>query len=76
MKELELTVRILMFGEYENTCTFYIEIPSDTPEDKEMEVMMDALAPEVEGEYGYYDEWEDGNISWTLEQWEVINENA
>lgn len=76
MRELDLTVRIYIHGEYENTCTFFVEIPSDTSEDKEMEVMMEALRPEVEGEYGYYDEWEDGGISWTLETWEVINENA
>lgn len=75
MKELELTVRIYIRGEYENTCTFYVEIPEDTPEEGEMTAMMQALQPEVEGEYGYYDEWEDGEISWTLDTWEEMNIN-
>jgi len=70
MKELELTVRISFYGEYENTATYYIEIPEDTPEDKEMDVMMSELNPLIFDEYGDYEEWEDGNISWTLEAWE------
>lgn len=40
-----------------------------------MTAMMQALQPEVEGEYGYYDEWEDGEISWTLDTWEEMNIN-
>jgi len=75
MIELEVTVRIYFHQQYENTLTFYIEIPEDTPENKEMEVMMAALRPEVEGEYGYYEEWENGEISWTLCTWEQLNIN-
>lgn len=72
MRELELTVRISMDGEYLNTETFDIDIPEDTPEDLEMEVMMTELYPLVKAEYGDTDEWEDGVVSWTLEEWEVI----
>lgn len=72
MRELELTVRISMDGEYLNTETFEIEIPEDTSEDDEMGVMMTELHPLVEAEYGDTDEWENGEVSWTLEEWEDI----
>lgn len=72
MKELQLSVRYYLFGEYENSCTMYIEIPEDTPDEKEMEVMMKELQPEMEGEFGYYEEWKSGDFSWTLEEWETI----
>lgn len=72
MKELELEVRLSMHGEFENGLTVYIEIPENTPEDKEMEVMMAALSIEMADMYDDYEEWEDGNISWTLENWEEL----
>ena len=71
MKNLELTVRVYFHGEYENTETRYIEIPKDTPEDKEMEVMMNELNPQMEDAYDDYEEWETGDISWTLHSWET-----
>lgn len=76
MKELQLTVRILFNGEYDNTATYYIEIPKDTPDDNLMTVMMNELYELMFDDYGDYDEWEDGEISWTLQTWEVTNENV
>jgi len=72
MKELQLEVRLSMCGVYENTLTIYIEIPEDTTEDDEMEVMMKELSVEMADKYDDYEEWEDGNISWTLENWEEL----
>lgn len=76
MKELRLTVRIFFCGEYENTATYYIEIPQDTPEEKEMNLIMGELYEVMFDNYGDYDEWEDGEISWTLDSWEVTDENV
>jgi hypothetical protein len=69
MKELELTVRISRDGEYENTENYDISIPADTSDEDEMEVMMDELRPLIEEEYEGDDDWEDGNISWELVDW-------
>ena len=74
MKEIQLTVRYYLHGEYENTCTMYIDIPEDTTTDKEMEVMMSALKLEMEGEFGYYQEWKDGDFTYTLTNWVNLDE--
>lgn len=76
MKELQLEVRIFFHGEFENSATHYVEIPMDTVEDDEMKVIMTELNQIMFDEYGDYEEWEDGNITWTLNTWEVINENV
>jgi hypothetical protein len=72
MKELQLTVRISMQGEYIETEKYHISIPEDTAEDKEMETMMTELYPLVKDEYGDSDEWEAGDINWALYTWETI----
>jgi hypothetical protein len=72
MNNLSLTVRLFMCGEYENTLTACIEIPDDTEEENMMNVMMEALHPEMENMYGDYSEWEDGEISWVLDDWEIV----
>jgi|DEB0MinimDraft_12_1074336.scaffolds.fasta_scaffold00751_5 hypothetical protein len=72
MKELQLTVRISMQGEYIETEKYHISIPEDTSEDKEMETMMTELYPLVKDEYGDSDEWEGGDITWDLDTWETI----
>jgi len=72
MKELQLEVRLSMHGEYENTLTVCIEIPKDTADENEMAVMMKELNVEMADMYDDYEEWEDGNISWTLENWEEL----
>jgi hypothetical protein len=72
MKELQLEVRLSMCGVYENTLTIYIEIPEDTTDEDEMAVMMKELNVEMADMYDDYEEWEDGNISWTLETWEEL----
>ena len=72
MKELELKVRLFFCRTFENSLTIYIEIPEDTPEDKEMEVMMVELNKEMADKYDDYEEWDAGDISWTLNTWETI----
>lgn len=72
MKELELTVRLSLRGEYENTLTIYIEIPKDTSKEDEMRVMMEALYPEMKDQFGDYEEWSEGEMSWTLTEWEEL----
>ena len=66
MNNLSLTVRLFMCGEYENTLTACIE--------NTMNVMMEALHPEMENMYGDYSEWEDGEISWVLDDWRELND--
>jgi|TARA_R110000851_G_scaffold196444_3_gene347431 hypothetical protein len=72
MKELQLEVRLSMCGVYENTLGVYIEIPEDTTDEDEMAVMMKELNVEMADMYDDYEEWEDGNISWTLESWKEL----
>lgn len=57
----ELAIRVSLYGEYENTITAYAE-DGDT-HDEIMEVAQEA----VEADYGYYDEWDEGEVSWKVE---------
>ena len=75
MKEIETTVRVYINDIYENTCTFYVDIPEDTSKEDEVTIIMNCLKNEVEGEFGDYKEWSEGNISWVLHSWEEINVN-
>lgn len=59
--EIELSIRVSLYGEYENTITGYAEENSTHDE------IMDAAAETVEDEYGYYDEWDEGEVSWTVD---------
>jgi hypothetical protein len=75
-KEIELQVRIYICGEYENTATYYIDVSEEVADEKYnseklMSVMMAELNIKMEDDYGDHQEWEDGNIGWTLETWEI-----
>lgn len=71
MRDLTLTVRISIDGEYLETEQFDVSIPKNIKEDDEMESMMNELRPLVLDEYGEYDEDEDeGLVSWELVAWE------
>jgi hypothetical protein len=72
MRDLTVTVRVSRNGEYENTESFEISIPSDTPEDDEMNQMMQELYHPMEDEYGDDEDWDEGNIDWELVEWEEI----
>jgi len=59
--EIELKIRVSIYGEYENTITGYTHEGSNHDE-----IM--AVAKEcVEANYRYYDEWNEGEISWTVD---------
>ncbi len=63
MKEIdiELSIRVSMYGEYENTITGY------AGKDSGHEEIMLIAKETVYDNYGYYDEWDDGEISWTVD---------
>lgn len=61
MNEIVLNIRVSLYGEYENTITGYAEEGSTHDE------IMEAAREAVEADYGYYDEWEAGEVSWTVE---------
>jgi len=63
MSEIELSIRVKISGEYENTLTAYAEENSTHAE------IMEAALEAVEADYGYYDEWEAGEVSWTVESY-------
>jgi hypothetical protein len=69
MKDLTVKVRVSRNGEYENTEEFHISIPIDTPEDDEMNQMMQELYHPMEDEYGDDEDWDNGNIDWELVEW-------
>ena len=58
MDEIELTIRVSIYGEYENTITAY----ADSDED-----IMEAAREAVDADYGYHDAWEEGEVSWTVD---------
>lgn len=70
MKEITATVRFKRHGEYEDSKDYDVEIPSDTKEDDEVEVLMNALRPILQDEYKNDDDWQDGDMEWTLFTWE------
>ncbi len=63
-------VRFSRHGEYENSEYYDVEIPSDTKEDDEVEVLMNALRPILQDEFKDDDDWQNGDMSWTLYTWE------
>jgi hypothetical protein len=63
-------VRFSRNGEFENADTFHgVEIPDDTKEDDEVEAILDAIRPEIQDMFEGDDDFEDGNISWELFEW-------
>jgi hypothetical protein len=70
MKTITATVRFSRHGEYENSEDYDVEIPIDTKEDDEVEVIMNALRPILQDEYRNDDDWQNGDMSWTLYIWE------
>lgn len=72
MKTVSATVRFSRHGEYENSDDYDVDIPEDTNEDDEIEVIMDALRPILCKEYEEDEDWENGDINWTLSDWENI----
>jgi hypothetical protein len=59
--EIELSIRVSMYGEYENTIGGYADEGSSHDE------IMAAAKEAVYADYGYYDEWDEGEISWTVD---------
>jgi hypothetical protein len=66
----ECKVRINRHGEYENTEFYYAQIPEETPEDDVVEKLMDELRDFLYDDYEDDDDWENGDIDWTLSEWE------
>jgi hypothetical protein len=59
--EIELSIKVSLYGEYENTITGYAKKGSSHNE------IMNAATETVKENYGYYDEWEEDEISWTVD---------
>ena len=70
MKTITATVRFSRHGEYENSEAYDVEIPIDTKEDDEVEVLMNALRPILQDEFKDDDDWQNGDMTWTLYTWE------
>jgi hypothetical protein len=69
MRTINATVRFSRHGEYENSESYEVEIPADTKEDDEVEAIMDALRPILQDEYEGDEDWENGDMTWTLHEW-------
>jgi len=70
MKTITATVRFSRHGEYENSEDYDVEIPINTKEDDEVEVLMNALRPILQDEFKDDDDWQNGDMTWTLYTWE------
>jgi hypothetical protein len=70
MKTIMATVRFNRHGEYENSEHYDVEIPVDTKEDDEVEVIMDALRPILQDEFEDDEDWINGAMDWTLHTWQ------
>ena len=69
MKTIITTVRFKRYGEFEGTGFYDVDIPKDTKEDNEVEVIMNELRPILQEEFEDDEDWENGNIEWTLHTW-------
>ena len=54
----ELTIRVNVYGEYENTITAYADSEEDT---------MEAAREAVEVDYGTHEAWDEGEVSWMVD---------
>lgn len=70
MKDLKLSVRVQFSSEDTEYVSVDIEIPVDTSDDDLMSVMMKELGDWMLENYGDCEEWDEGEISWTLYDWE------
>jgi len=70
MKTITATVRFSRHGEYENSEDYDVEIPINTKEDDEVEVLMNVLRPILQDEFKNDDDWQNGDMTWTLYTWE------
>ena len=66
MKTITATVRFSRHGEYENSEDYDVEIPINTKEDDEVEVLMNVLRPILQDEFKNDDDWQNGDMTWTL----------
>jgi hypothetical protein len=70
MRNITATVRFSRHGEYENSETYCVDIPANTKEDDEVEAIMNEIRPILQDEYEDDEDWENGDMSWTLYSWE------
>lgn len=69
MKTISAEIRFSRHGEYGWTETYRVEIPFNTKEDDEVEVIMDAVRPLLQDEFEEDEDWENGDMTWTLDSW-------
>lgn len=72
MKELEVEVKLLISDEYEDTFTKHIQVPTEIPEDRMVDVIDENLTELMDKDYNTHEDWEDCSISWTLDSWKVV----
>ena len=70
MRNITATIRFSRHGEYENSEHYEVDIPANTKEDDEVEAIMDAVRPILQDEYEDDEDWENGDMGWTLHSWE------
>jgi hypothetical protein len=70
MKTINATIRFTRNGEYDGSDNYSVEIPINTKEDDEVEVIMDAVRPILQDEFEGDEDWENGDMTWTLDTWE------
>ena len=70
MKNITATIRFNRHGEFDGSDTYTVEIPANTKEDDEVEVIMDAVRPILQDEFEDDEDWENGDMEWTLYSWE------
>ena len=70
MRNIVVKIRFSRHGEYEGSEIYDVDIPADTKEDDEVEAIMDAIRPILQDEYEDDEDWENGDMEWTLYSWE------
>lgn len=69
--ERELRIRVSFYGAYLNTDVIHAYF-DDLTEENEMELMMAEVREYMENEYGDTEAWDEGEVSWVLDEWEDI----
>jgi hypothetical protein len=68
------TVRFSRNGEYEDTENFDAEIPkTKTSDDDIVEALMDEIREQLDDCYEGDEDWDNGDMSWELYEWEALS---
>ena len=73
MAKFTCEVRFTLNGQFEESDTYHVDIPDNTPSDDIMDKLMDEVREILNTEFEGNEDWEEGNYNWTISNfWEKI----